>query len=314
MRCVGIDVSQATLDVVLHDGTTPQHWQVANTPAGILALVETLRAAGCAHIVLEPTGPYHVPVATALQQAALPVSAVGPAELHAYRRLVRTRHKTDAADAALLATYAQTQPHALQPMAPRLAEQQQLRALVRYREQLVQQRIRLSQQQMAAAWTGGDEVVAWLAEDIAQVHAREQQVTTEIRTQLTAMPEAAVLLAMPGVGPITVASVLAYLPRALWGDAKKAAAYAGLVPQLHASGKQAYSHLSTRGHRQLRRALYNGAATAARWDADLAACRAAFLAQGKAKKSARCAVAHRLIRHMMGRLRAFSAQQAPLAA
>lgn len=314
MCSVGIDVSQQTLDVVRRDDQTTEHWQVANTPEGIVELIQTLQQREYEPIALEPTGPYHIPLAEALVRAELPAGLVGPAELHAYRRAVAKRNKTDAADAELLALYAQTQPQALRPLTQTLHDQQRLRALVRYRDQLVRRRVRLGQQREATAWEGCAEVVAWQDAELTELRTREQQVTAEITAQLRAFPEAAVLLAMPGVGPITVASVLAYLPQEIWGDAKKAAAYAGLVPELRHSGKQARSHLTTRGHRRLRHALYNGANTATQWDAEMADYRAGLLANGKAKKSARCAVAHRLLRHMMGRLRALYAQQAPLAA
>lgn len=314
MCYIGIDVGQGTLDVVRQTEHDHQHWQVPNSPAGIVALVQSLEQADCVRIALEPTGPYHVPLAEALVRAELPVNAVGPAELHAYRRVVKHRNKTDAADAALLAEYARTQPQALRPLALTIPAQQRLRALVCYRDQLVRRRVRLTQQRDAATWEGWTEVVAWQDEELAQLKTREIQVTAQIEEQLTVFPEAAVLLVMPGVGPITTASVLAYLPCALWGDAKKAAAYAGLVPELHHSGKQTRSHLSRRGHRRLRHVLYNAASTAARWEADLADYRADLLARGKAKKSARCIIAHRLLRQMMGRLRAFYAQQTPLVA
>lgn len=310
---VGIDVAQATLDVVVVDAAQQQRWQVPNTPAGICRLVTQVQATGCLQIALEPTGPYHVPVAEALQRAGLPVGLVGPAELHAYRRVLGRRNKTDAADAELLARYAQTQAHALRPVAAVSGEQQRLRALVRYRDQLVQHRVRLSQQREAAAWHGWNEVVVWQDADLAQLRAREQAVTAEIEDQLSQFAESVLLQAMPGVGPLTVASVLAYLPRALWGVAKKAAAYAGLVPELQQSGQQYRSRLTTRGHRRLRHALYNAAGTAIRWDAAMAAYRDRLLAAGHSRKSARCACAHRLLRQMMGRLRAFAAQQAAAA-
>src|SRR5699024_7954620 len=119
----------------------------------------------------------------ALVRAELPVHAVGPAELHAYRTAVQYRNKTDAADALLLAEYAQTQPQALRPLAAVMREQQRLRALVRYRDQLVRRRVRLSLQREAARWEGCAEVVAWQEAELAQLRAWEVQVTAEIRDQ-----------------------------------------------------------------------------------------------------------------------------------
>lgn len=227
---VGIDVGQETLDVVVAVGSQRQRWQVPNAPAGICTLVAHVQAAACTQIALEPTGPYHVPVAEALQRAGLPVGLVGSTELHAYRRVLGRRHKTDAADAELLARYAQTHPHALRPVGVMPREQQRLRALVRYRDQLVRHRVRLSQQREAAAWHGWTEVVAWQDADLAWLRAREQEITAKIEQHLAVFAETEPLQAMVGVGPLTVASVLAYLPCELWGWPRRPPPMPGWCP------------------------------------------------------------------------------------
>jgi hypothetical protein len=53
------------------------------------------------------------------------------------------------------------------------------------------------------------------------------QVEARAQALLTALPEAEVLMGLPEVGP----QVLALLPPRLWGRAKAAAAYAGLIPE-----------------------------------------------------------------------------------
>ena len=153
-----------------------------------------------------------------------------------------------------------------------------------------------------------------MADDLAHVEARLAEVEAATAQVLAELPEAAVLLALPGVGPRVAAAVLAYLPRAIWGNAKAVAAYAGVHPRRIQSGQRDTSQLSKQGHARLRRYLYVAASVAIRYDADLAAFHTRLQTRGKAARSATCAVMHKLLRRMMGRLRAFYAGQttAPL--
>jgi transposase len=106
--------------------------------------------------------------------------------------------------------------------------------------------------------------------------------------------------------------VLAYLPRAIWGDAKAAAADAGVPPRRTQSGQRDTSRLSKQGQARLRRYLFVAATVAIRHDPDLAAFHTRLQPRGKAKRSATGAVMHKLLRRIMGRRRAFSAEQAPV--
>lgn len=66
--------------------------------------------------------------------------------------------------------------------------------------------------------------------------------------------------------------MLALLPPELWGRAKRAASYAGLIPEREASGKSVErSQLSRKGPPLLRRKLYMGALVAVRHDPEMRA-------------------------------------------
>jgi len=108
---------------------------------------------------------------------------------------------------------------------------------------------------------------------------------------------------------MTAAAVLAYLPAGVHGHAKAAAAYAGVHPRQEQSGQRERSRLSKQGCPALRRYLYLAAMSAIRFDPELAAWYQALCARGKAKQSALCAVAHKLLRRMMGRLRQARAER-----
>jgi transposase len=135
------------------------------------------------------------------------------------------------------------------------------------------------------------------------------EVEGRIQALLAALPEAEVLMGLPGVGP-QVAAVLALLPPHLWGRAKAAAAYAGLIPEREESGKSVErSWLSRKGPPLLRRKLFMGALVAVRHDPEMRAFYHRLLSRGKRKKQALVAVAHKLLRRMMGRLREYYAGQ-----
>jgi transposase len=77
---VGIDVSQATLDLAVRP--TGDTWQVPNEPARMPDLVARLRQQGPTLIVLEATGGFEHTVVAALATAGLPVVVAHPRQVH----------------------------------------------------------------------------------------------------------------------------------------------------------------------------------------------------------------------------------------
>ena len=104
---VGIDVSKATLDIVLVRPEDSQHTQVSNTKAGFRTLENFLkkRCRDKAHVCLEATGLYGDAVAEFLYERGYRVSVVNPARIKAYGDSQLKRNKTDASDAALIADF-----------------------------------------------------------------------------------------------------------------------------------------------------------------------------------------------------------------
>src|SRR5690349_12309594 len=132
-RFVGIDVSKDHLDVVVRpDGT---HHRVPNTDDGLDALVARLRPLGPVLVVLEATGGYQRRAVAALSLAGLPVAVVNPARAREFARAVGRLAKTDAADAAVLAAFAEKVRPPARPLPD--AQAQGLRELLARRGQLV---------------------------------------------------------------------------------------------------------------------------------------------------------------------------------
>jgi transposase len=315
MRTIGIDVSKDTLDVALWDGAQQQleHARRPNARDDVTAALAWIVDRAPDVVVLEATGPYHAPLLAALTAAAVPVALVNPAQIKAERAVRQGRHKTDRADAALLARFAVDHAPDLRRYVSPPATQARLRALVTYREGLVARRTALRNQRAAARWQGDEQIGSWLEADLTALAAHLRTVDAALAAALDTFPEAPVLVAMPGVGVHVAAAVLAFVPAAVWGDAKAAAACAGVYPRIEASGRRTHSRLSKQGNARLRRYLYMGALVAVRHDPSLAAKYAGFCTR-LPKPAALCAIMHTLLRRMMGRLKRFYAGLEPLPA
>lgn len=300
---LGIDVGLKQLDLASSVTGTALPRQVPNTPEGIASLVPVLSTLAPILIVLEATGTYHQPLLAALLAAELPVAVINPAQSAAFRQRQLGRHKTDRADAKLLARFGELHHTELRRAEPREPDLARLRKLVGYRDDLVGQQTATRNRQHAATWTEDPTIRAWLDADLAQLAERLKQVEREITTVLERIPDSAVLTAQIGVGVLTAAAVLAYLPAGVHGNAKAAAAYAGLHPRQEQSGQRSHTRLSKQGCPAVRRYLYLAAQCAVRFDPVMKTWYDALCARGKAPQSALCAVAHKLLRQMMGRLR-----------
>jgi transposase len=300
---IGIDVGSQWLDLAAIPPAPTVPRRVPNTPEGRAALVTALQPLGPTLIVLEATGTYHPPLLASVLVAELSVAVINPAQSAAFRKQHLGRNKTDRGDAQLLARFGERHHAELRRAEPQEPELARLRQLVGYRDALVRQKTRSSNQRHAAAWTGDPEILGWMADDLAQIATRLQVVEAAIRSVLATIPDSAVLTEQIGVGAMTAAAVLAYLPAGVHGHAKAAAAYAGVHPRQEQSGQRASSRLSKQGCPAVRRYLYLAAQCAVRFDPVMQAWYEGLCARGKAKQSALCAVAHKLLRQMMGRLK-----------
>ena len=80
---VGIDISQARLDMAVRPGAS---FSLAHTESTIATLVEQLRALSPTLIVLEATGGMEIPLTSALATAGLPVVVVNPRQVRDFRQ------------------------------------------------------------------------------------------------------------------------------------------------------------------------------------------------------------------------------------
>src|SRR5687768_10633763 len=159
---LGIAVGAKHLEAAATPPVASLPARVPNTTEGIATLMAALTGLTPQLIVLEATGTYHQPLLAALLLAKLPIAVVNPAQIAAFRTTRLGRHKTDRADARLLARFAALHHAELRHATPDEPDLARLRALVGYRDDLVAPRTRLRNQRHAAHWAEAATVGAWL--------------------------------------------------------------------------------------------------------------------------------------------------------
>jgi transposase len=258
----------------------------------------------------------------------LPVELAHPGYV---ARLKRSPDKTDLSDAHLLADLARVNYLPVVWLAPESTRQ--LRRLVRHRAQLVRRRkdvklrIRglLRENRLrcaeAAAWTATwmawladqaplAESDRWILEDhLAELHALGRRIAAaDARLKAATADDAIVakLLALPGVGLITAATLRAEVGRFdRFDNGKQLARFCGVTPRNASSGaRQADAGLIEAGNPELRKVLVELAhrlisRIQGRW-ADLAR---SMLLRGKPKNVVVAAIANRWVRRLVYELR-----------
>lgn len=297
MNIVGIDISKAWFDCYC------SHRRVAarfpNTCAGWGDLLEWMEDPG--HIVMEASGPYYLPLACWLHGQGIRLSVVNPLVIRRYGQMKLSRVKTDAKDAALIASYGiDQQPR---PWSPPSKGRQALRQLMSLREGLLRQQSILKGQQEAFGQTRqADPLVGELLEDqhkrirkgLGCIDRRlEQLVSEHYGAQMKA------LLTLPGIGPGTAILLLAVTDGfSRFADPRKLASYVGICPRVWESGSSVKGRgsICKLGCPQLRKLLYMCSWTAKTCNPGCRQMYQRLKNKGKAEKVIKVAIAHKLLR------------------
>lgn len=278
---IGIDVAKATLAIWVRP--LGEGWTVANTPAGHRQLCRQLAQWSVQRVVLEATGGYEGAVLSALTAAGVPVARINPLRARGFAIACGQLAKTDPIDAAVLAHMAQTLDLPATP-APAPA-QQQVRALVQRREQLVQQRDderrRLHQATLPMIRTSVQRCLRALQRELQQIEAALARAVGHADPAL-----AQCLRAVAGIGPVTAASLMAYLPELGTVDKRRIAALAGVAPYNCDSGQHTGQRRIRGGRAALRRVLYMATWSVIRLQPEFKARYARLRARGKCAKVA----------------------------
>jgi len=295
IKTVGIDVSKMTLEV----DALPHSFrrQYDNDEAGIAALQADLLAQHgqmpIERIVLEATGGYETAASAALASAGLPVAVVNPAQVRHFARACGVKAKTDRIDAWMLARFAQQIEPPIRPLPHE--EQRELSALVERRDQLV--KIRAQEKTRLATATAEMRVslkrhIEWLDEEIAR---HETDLSHKLRTSEVWKQKVALLETMPGIGKVSLFTLLGRLPELGTLNRRQIASLVGLAPFNDDSGKRVGQRYIRGGRMEVRNVLYMATLTAIRHNPAVRAFHERLTAAGKPFKLALTACMRKLL-------------------
>ena len=293
---IGIDVSKATLDVAVQPSGA--QWSVANRAAPIEALVEQLTAVGPARIVVEASGSYETPLVAALASAQLPVVVVNPRQVRDFARATGQLAKTDRIDAQVLARFGEAIRPELRPLPD--ATTRAVRALVSRRRQL-QDMLTAEQHRLvtAAVQDAPEPLRDQLAEHIQWLRQQLAEVDDDLQRLMQASPvwraREDLLRTIPGIGPVTSATLLSHLPELGQLDRKAIAKLVGVAPLNHDSGTLHGRRRIWGGRAAVRAVLYMAALVATRHNPSIRRFYERLRAAGKPGKVALVACAHKLL-------------------
>lgn len=259
-KFVGIDVSKATLDLDCLPVSAAQ--QFSNDAHGIDALVSLLKGSGVERIVLEATGGYETAVAVALAAVGLPVVVMNPKRVRDFAKASGVLAKTDRIDARVLALFGQVIAPPIRTMPD--ATQRELAQLLDRRMQLVAMRA-MEKARLSAALTASKEDIAehiaWLDK---RINGFDGDLNKRLRKEAIWKDKVALLDSVPGIGKVTIFTLLARLPELGSLNRGQISALVGVAPFNDDSGKRRGQRYIRGGRADVRCILYMATLTAKR--------------------------------------------------
>jgi transposase len=289
--CVGVDVSNAQLDVAFRP--QGEALQVPKDEAGITQLVEHLRPLAPTLVVLEATGGLEAPLAAALAVAQLPVAVVHPRQVGALARATGKLATTDRLDAAVLAHFAEAVRPEPRPLPDAAA--QALDALVPRRRQVIPMVVAEKTRRHRAATAIRpriDQHIAWLEAEVSDL---DQQLRQQIEQRPVWQVTDTVLQSTKGVGPVLALTLLADLPELGTLTRQQIAALVGVAPLNRDSGTVRGTRPCWGGRASIRPVLYMATRNAVRTTPALRTCYERLIAKGKLEMVALTAWMHKLL-------------------
>jgi transposase len=288
---VGVDVSKDSLDVAI--GAQKEVITFSNDQNGVDSLVKKLRRMDVQLIVFESTGGYELLAASCLAEAGLAVVIVNPRQVRNFAKATGILAKTDAIDARVIARFAE----AVKPDVRQLKDRQtsELTALVTRRRQIIEMivaernRLRLANKRNKKDI---EEHIRWLQK-------RLDKIETDIGKMIQSSPiwrcKDDILQSVPGIGPVTSASLICDLPELGVLSPKKIAMLVGLAPLNCDSGKYKGRRRIWGGRAAVRSGLYMATLAAIRCNPAIKGFYQRLTAAGKCHKVAATACMRKLL-------------------
>lgn len=288
---VGMDVSKVWLDVAVHEQKETD--RVSNDDVGITGLVRRLKKLKPTLIVLEPTGGFEMLVVAELSQAGLPVAMVNAKRVRDFAKATGQIAKTDKLDARVLAHFAA----AIRPKVRSLRseEEEQLSALLTRRRQILDMLTVEKNRRVTVRAKMRSDLEAhihWLSNNLKDL---DEEIEDFVKGSPLWKEKDALLQSVPGVGPVTSATMLGMLPELGLLNRQEIAALVGVAPVNKDSGRKQGKRRIYGGRGDVRSVLYMAALSAKKHNPFIRTFYERLIQHGKEKKVALTACMRKLL-------------------
>ena len=280
--CIGIDVSQASLDVYVRP--LGKRLQCDNRQPAIRQLIKQLKDYQPTRVVIESTGRLEMDFVCAASQAGLPLAVSDPGRVRQFARATGRSAKTDTLDAEDIAHFGEALKPPLTPIKPKALRD--ISDLIAVRRQLID----LRTMQLNRLKRMPKAVHAPIRAVLKTIDTQCKQVEAKLKKLIDAVPQwqhkRDLLLSAHSIGDVVAITLLSDLPELGQLNRKQIAALVGIAPMNHDSGAFQGKRKIQGGRKNVRTALYLSTMTAIQHHPTLKPMYQRLVSAGKPKKVA----------------------------
>lgn len=307
---VGVDVAKDTLAVSIFNGLSHEHVLIDYTQRAInKELIKRFKDFKTSVIfVMEATGIYHSRLAEWLYSAGFDIAIINPLIIKRYAQMKMTRVKTDKSDCTIIAEYGYKEELSL--FTPKSKETVAIGNILKIIEDFSHQKSITESQKHALMHQVNypkeivavyDKHIRFIIKEIAMLKKKMELLLKEHFTK-----EYILLSSIKGVGLMTSAMIVSVFDSFKnFENAKQASSFVGIAPVPYESGisVKRRGSISKQGSPLARKLLFMATLSGMQFNELLKTYYTRLVEDGKSKKQAIIAVAHKLLRIAFGVLK-----------
>jgi len=294
VRYIGVDVSKASLEIDDSAGLAPA--SVGNQLETITkSLVPFVDTPDETLVICEATGGYERKLVTAMHAAGIPVMVANPRQVRDFANGHGILEKNDTIDAVVIRHFGQDARN-LTLAVPKSDDQEKHGALARRRKQLLDM---INQEKNRLQQTADPDVASLIQNHLESLEKQRKHIDEQLKKMVAkeakTNPTVRVLQSTPGVGAVTVSTLLCDLPELGKLSRGQVAKLVGVAPMVNQSGTKDGRRWIFGGRGHVRRVLYMATLVATRRNPVIKRFYARLVAKGKPKKVALVAAMRKLL-------------------
>lgn len=292
-RVIGVDVSSKKLDLSDSSGELPA--VIDNSVEAIKSkLVKNIAATESTLVVCESSGGWENVMVDLLHDANVNVAVINPRQTHYFAKSQGYFEKTDTIDAKVIRQFGEMfEVHLAKP---RTEREKQFQAISRRRLQVLTM---INQEQNRKILCADKSAMQFIDESLEMLKKQLKQLDVQIKKFIDEVsqdtPSVRIIASVPGVGPVTTATLCCELPELGKVSRGAIAKLVGVAPMANQSGERDGKRKARGGRAIVRRSLYMATLVATKRNPVIAKFYLRLLQRGKPKKLALIACMRKLL-------------------